>query len=80
MEIPASHLRLFFFCQMLGTSRKSTVVVRAYRAVKHASKQTRRFTSEVISLAVLWTDYRTYQDNLGEFCFVNNAIDAIFHW
>ena len=40
-------------------------------AAKNASKQTWRFTSEVISLAVLWTDSRTHQDSLGEFWLVS---------
>ena len=42
-------------------------------AAKNASKQTWRFTSEVISLAVLWTDSRTHQDSLGEFWLVSNS-------
>lgn len=53
-----------------GKPLKEYKVERCFRAkkkYKHASKQTLRFTSEVISLAVLWTDSRTYQGNSGEF-------------
>ena len=32
--------------------------------------------SEVVSLAVLWLDSRTYQGKLGEFSLVKNAIGA----
>ena len=34
--------------------------------------------SEVVSLAVLWLDSRTYQGKLGEFSLVKNAIGANF--
>ena len=34
---------------------------------------------EVVCLAVLWIDSRTYQCNLGEFEVVKNPMDSIFH-
>ena len=34
--------------------------------------------SEVVSLAVLWLDSRTYQGKLGDFSPVKNAIGTIF--
>ena len=66
-----------------GKPLKEYKVERCFRAkkkYKHASKQRLRFTSEVISLAVLWTDSRTYQDNLGEFLPLNKTMDTIKYW
>ena len=34
--------------------------------------------SEVVSLAVLWLDFRTYQGKLGEFSLVKNTMGANF--
>ena len=36
--------------------------------------------SEVVCLAVLWIDSRTYQCNLGEFEGVKNSMESIFRW
>ena len=40
--------------------------------------ETWRPMSEVVSLAVLWLDSRTYQGKLGDFSVVKNAIGANF--
>ena len=40
--------------------------------------EARRPMSEVVSLAVLWLDSRTYQGKLGAFSFAKNAIGANF--
>ena len=40
--------------------------------------ETQQFTSEVISLAVLWMDSKTYQGNMVEFWLLKNAISVIF--
>ena len=34
--------------------------------------------SDVVSLAVLWLDFRTYQGKLGKFSLVKNAIGKNF--
>ena len=40
--------------------------------------ETWRFMSEVVSLAVLWVDSKTYRGNLDKFWLPKNAIGAIF--